>query len=335
MKLPFVSDEKRRFRQPEPYRISTRVNGDTGRDIPGLCDLYFPDDADRAATAAKVSELPGRDIVDVLVETGKLSTAQRVQVRQGVLTNPGCALEELLPKWQMVGPEDVLEAKAKLYGVEFRRIRPEEVDVAAFRMLDIDFLRSNRIMPIGVDGDNLVVATSEPENVFVMEEVRKRTQMELRLLVCGKNDVSNACDFFQRQPEPEPEPAAQTFEQDFVPEIELIEDEPTIGQAPVEQIEQAEQPAGLTDIVEEEEPTPLNPAAAEFVSFLMATVVNEGAWSRGDDECSAIIMIPFRIEGAIKIVDGVASIEGTVELKKKGAEPDLHPVGEESEDIII
>ena len=81
--------------------------------------------------------------------------------------------------------------------MEFQRIGPEDVEKAAFEKLNIDYIRSSSIVPVRIEDEVLVVGTSEPANVFAIEDVKRQTQMELKVLVCRAEDIEIICDAFR------------------------------------------------------------------------------------------------------------------------------------------
>ena len=69
--------------------------------------------------------------------------------------------------------------------------------VKAFEKLEVDFIKNNSICPIVIENDTLQVATSEPANVFIIEDVRRRTQMEVCVSVCSYEDIVAVCNSFE------------------------------------------------------------------------------------------------------------------------------------------
>ncbi|HQG48520.1 MAG TPA: hypothetical protein PK373_05475, partial [Sedimentisphaerales bacterium] len=71
-----------------------------------------------------------------------------------------------------------------------------------------------------IEGDTLVVATSEPANVFAMEDVRRQVGMELRVVVCPPEDIAVICDAFREQPT---EAVLEDIMSDMT-EVEVVQD---------------------------------------------------------------------------------------------------------------
>ncbi len=152
----------------------------------GLTNLYSPQITEKSHV---------RDLADVLAEMGKLSSEQLVQIHQEKSEKGLSRLEQLVLRTG-VSEEDILMAKAKLYGFEFRRIKAQDVDKEAFEKLDLNYIRNNHIIPVSIEDGTLVVATSEPANVFVIDDVKRHTGLDMRMLVCSEEDINVICNEF-------------------------------------------------------------------------------------------------------------------------------------------
>ncbi|KKK55926.1 hypothetical protein LCGC14_3069680, partial [marine sediment metagenome] len=141
--------------------------------IRGLSDLYSPEEP---------GESHMRDIADVLLEMGKLTPETHARLRQEQLLNTGTDARTILLKTGLIDADSILEARAKLNGLEFRRIEPETIEKEAFEKLDIDFIKSSGVMPIATEDETLIVATCDPANVFAIEDVKRQVQMSLRVV---------------------------------------------------------------------------------------------------------------------------------------------------------
>ena len=179
--------------------VSTRRDDD--QSIRGLSELYVPEETGESSSANGVGA--EHSIVNVLLDMGKLTAEQCEHLWQEhscrQQAGHGGDVETILLKAGLVGADDILKARAKLYELEFQHIKPEKVEKEAFEKLGIDFIKSNSICPIAIEEGTLVVATSEPANVFVIEDVKRRTQMNMRLVVCSAEDIDAVCDSFRKE----------------------------------------------------------------------------------------------------------------------------------------
>jgi type IV pilus assembly protein PilB len=271
MKLPFISRKKQSPLDAEADLVKCRrtdiEQGSSCTDtqsIRGLSELYLPQESDKNNV---------RDITDVLLEMEKLTAEQYAQLRQQAASDTG--IEELLLKTAAVNANDILMAKARLYGLEFRRIEPQAVDKQAFAKLDIDFIKSNRICPVTTDGDMLVVATSEPVNVFAIEDIKRQTQMKVRVIVCPQEDIDAVCNSLRE------EKIDYCFD-DIISDIADVE----VVQEKNEDFADLEKMAGQSPVI-------------KFVNYLISNAINEHASDIHIEPKEKFTRIRYRIDGVL------------------------------------
>jgi len=272
MKLPFIFGRKQAPLEAEADPVEClQTDVAQGRTCPdnqsirGLSELYSPQEAGQTHI---------RDIADVLVEMEKLTAEQCAQMRQQQ-TASGGDTEELLLKTGYVNANDVLMAKARLYGLEFRRIQPETVDKEAFVKLDIDFIKSNHICPVAIEADILVVVTSEPVNVFAIEDIKRQTRMKVRVTVCPQEDIDAVYNTLKE------EKIEYCFD-DIISDIADVE----VVQEKDEDFTDLEKMAGQSPVI-------------KFVNYLISNAINEGASDIHIEPKEKLTRIRYRIDGML------------------------------------
>jgi len=116
-------------------------DNDSTEDICGLSNLYSPQED----TPAHV-----RDVADVLCEMGNITDEQLSAVRQLQAEKPGSEIAQIIRELKVADEPVISMAKAGLYGFEFRHVEPEDVDRKAFDKLDLNYVKSNHIMPVAI-----------------------------------------------------------------------------------------------------------------------------------------------------------------------------------------
>src|SRR5439155_16463265 len=72
-----------------------------------------------------------------------------------------------------------------------------DVDPHAFALLHPDYIRKHLVLPLrfeGEDNKTLVVGMSDPNNVFLYDEVRRRTKKEIRFVACAPADINRVVE---------------------------------------------------------------------------------------------------------------------------------------------
>jgi type IV pilus assembly protein PilB len=237
-----------------------------GTQIRGLSDLYFPEESDESHV---------QDIADVLLDTGKLTVEQHAHLRQEQSSKPGSDAETILLEEGLTNADDILKAKAKLYGLEFRHIQPETIDKDAFEKLDIDFIKSSNIVPVAIEEDTLTVATSEPANVFAIEDVKRQTRMNLQVVVCSTEDIITVCDSLKEE---RIDYCVDDIISDMT-DVEVVQDEEG-------DFEDLEKMAGQSPII-------------KFVNYLISNAIHEGASDIHIEPKDKSTKIRYRIDGVL------------------------------------
>ncbi len=271
MKLPFGLDKHKQSDRPDDYDgaltdINSTAVQTEPEEIPGLSNLYSPEQA---------VEFHERDLADVLLEIGKINNDQLSFVRREQEANPGSDLERILQKNGLVDKTDILEAKAKTYGLEFRHIDPEEINREVFDMLDLDFIQNNSICPIALEAEGMVIATSEPSNAFAIEEVKRRVQMNMIVVACSQNDIDKVCDYFR-------EDSIDYDVDDIISDmtdVEVVQDEE-------DDTEDLEKMAGQSPVI-------------KFVNYLISNAIHEGASDIHIEPKDKITKVRYRIDGVL------------------------------------
>ncbi|UCG43441.1 MAG: type II/IV secretion system protein [candidate division WOR-3 bacterium] len=74
------------------------------------------------------------------------------------------------------------------FGVPFVDLANFRVDSEVLQMFSEAFLRNNKLMPLFRSGNTLAVALVNPGDIFLMDEVRRMTGMEVEPMVCREMD---------------------------------------------------------------------------------------------------------------------------------------------------
>ncbi len=273
MKLPFISERRKDSSKPKKDLERSLGTGSVAspdcsedQSVRGLSELYSPE---------QTSDSHVYDLADVLQEMGKINAKEHASLRKKQQAKPTPDVTALLLKMEKISADDILRAKAKLYDLEFKHIVPEDVQKEAFEKLDIDFIKSNSLCPIAIEQGTLVVAISEPANVFAIEDVKRQTQMELRVVVCSTEDIEALCDSFKDE--------RLDYDLDNIindmADVEVVQDQE-------EDSEDLEQMAGQSPVI-------------KFVNYLISTAVREGASDIHIEPKEKSMKTRFRIDGVL------------------------------------
>lgn len=233
---------------------------------PGLSSLYSP----QLTTKSRV-----RDLADMLFDLEALTGTQLAEVRDQMQAGAE-DIEKLVTSQYDIGKDTILQAKALLYGYEFQRLTPEQVDKKAFSLLEIKYIRGNLLMPVRYKEDGvLVVATTQPSNVFAIDDVKRQTNLNIDVIVCPQEDIEHICE------------ALDESKFDYnVDELVNQMDDVELIQDSEEEVEDLEKSAGESPVI-------------KFVNYVLSNSLHQGASDIHIEPKEKYTKIRYRIDGVL------------------------------------
>ncbi|MGH2697060.1 MAG: GspE/PulE family protein, partial [Actinomycetota bacterium] len=132
-----------------------------------------------------------KDLADVLLEEG-LITEEQLQRAQSEQERKGRSLGRVLIELGLVKETDLVAALARQVGLEFVDLSVHSIDPSAASLISDQVARRYRALPIGFDDSRLVVAMSDPSNVFALDDIRTITGLEVKPVVATAADIDSA-----------------------------------------------------------------------------------------------------------------------------------------------
>lgn len=235
-------------------------------DMVGLSDLYSPEENVQTHV---------RDIGDILCEMSVITAQQLEDIRDLEKTQPNTDVEKNLLNKGLADAKQILQAKASLYGYKFRDVQLEDIDKDVFTKLEIEYIKANKIMPVAIVEETIVVATSEPTNVFVIDDVKRRLEMNVEVVICDESNITAICEELD---ESKLNYNVDDIMQDMA-EIEVVKDTE-------EDVSDLERSAAESPVI-------------KFVNYLITNAVHEGASDIHLEPKNKFTRIRCRIDGVL------------------------------------
>ncbi|MBE3100389.1 MAG: type II/IV secretion system protein [Planctomycetes bacterium] len=216
---------------------------------------------------------------DLLVERGTLTLGQLQECLALQRSSPGERLGQILIRKGYAKEEEVMECLAGEYGLEFVRVSKLEVPRHISELLPADFCRRYKVMVIGTDDERgtATVATPDPANVFLLDEVRHRLGRRVRLAVTTVAEITKAAE--------ELPTGLEDFQLD-----DLIRD---IADDSVEVVTESEEEVSDLARVAGESPV------VRLANYLICNAVKEGASDIHVEPGEKKMRIRYRIDGVL------------------------------------
>jgi type IV pilus assembly protein PilB len=216
---------------------------------------------------------------DLLVERGTLTLGQLQECLALQRSSPGERLGQILIRKGYAKEDEVMECLAGEYGLDFVRVSKLEVPRCISELLPADFCRRYKVMVIGTDDERgtATVATPDPANVFLLDEVRHRLGRRVRLAVTTVAEITKAAE--------ELPTGLEDFQLD-----DLIRD---IADDSVEVVTESEEEVSDLARVAGESPV------VRLANYLICNAVKEGASDIHVEPGEKKMRIRYRIDGVL------------------------------------
>jgi CBS domain-containing protein len=138
-----------------------------------------------------------KQLGQMLLEQGLLTQPQLdIALRQH--RNTPKSLGRTLIDLGYIRERDLVRALAKQVGLDFVDLRVHRIDPVAAALLPDQLARRYRALPIGERDGKLLVAMSDPANLYALDDIRAVTSREVQPVVATATDVEDAIDKFAK-----------------------------------------------------------------------------------------------------------------------------------------
>jgi len=136
-----------------------------------------------------------KQLGQILLEQGLISE-EHLQRALDEHRNTPKSLGRVLIDLGYIRERDLVRALAEQVGLEFVDLTEYRIDAAATALLPEALCRRYRALPIGEEDGKLLVAMSDPANVYALDDIRTITGREVRPVVATANDVEQSIQKF-------------------------------------------------------------------------------------------------------------------------------------------
>jgi type IV pilus assembly protein PilB len=172
-----------------------------------------------------------KQLGQILIEQG-LITEEQLQAALEVHHRTPKSLGRVLIDMGLIREADLVRALAEQVGLEFVDLSEVQIDPAAAALLPETLARRYRALPIGERDGKLLVAMSDPANVYALDDIRAITNRDVQPVVATASDVEQAIARFSQldgQVEQLASEAASALEAEGEEDLEAaVEDAPIV-----------------------------------------------------------------------------------------------------------
>ena len=256
------------IRNPKPARL-----GGSKTAAPGgleLDDLWRP----------PANDIPDRRFKrqphELLVENGQITADQLTAALRQQVEEPERSVVEILLRSGAIDEAAAVQSAAACAEMAFGHLRPGDVDVEVYKFLPAEYVRARRVVAIRREGDAVLVAVGDPEDIFLIDDVKRRLQAPVRLLAVPPGELMAVID----------ELSVCSGEQIN----EIIKG---ISEKTVEVVH--EQPEDLTDLRKVASESPV----IRYVNFLISSAIQQGASDIHVEPQKRLLRVRYRVDGVL------------------------------------
>ena len=125
-----------------------------------------------------------------LVRKGVLVEADLARIAQAHKAEPARALHDLLIDRGFAKEEDVLAALAEEFGMDVVDLTKVTVEPETLRSVPTKLVHRHNLMPLSRNNGTLVVATSDPCNVYALDELQTLTGLFIQPVLASPKEVT-------------------------------------------------------------------------------------------------------------------------------------------------
>jgi type IV pilus assembly protein PilB len=186
-------------------------------------------------------------------------------------------LGEVLIDLNFVSEQQVLEVLAEGYGVPFATHTARIADPRIIEILPRDFLEDHKVLPLFLVRGVLTVAVSEPTNLFLIEEIQRRTGFEVQIVAVTASEIDATLRSYL--------PAANVFVIDDIYE-DIDDADFSIIEKQVTELSDLEEVAGHSPVV-------------KLVNYLIYSAVQDGASDIHIEPGDHHLRVRYRVDGRL------------------------------------
>jgi len=132
---------------------------------------------------------------EMLVSLGLISSDQlQIAVKEQVRTEK--RLGEVLVSLGFCTEEDIARIVARQTGVKMVDLRKVQPNAAALELIDQSYARQNKLVPVRLENDTLVVAMDNTSDVMLTDNLQTRTGRFIEVVQATESDIMEAIERF-------------------------------------------------------------------------------------------------------------------------------------------
>ncbi|MGH7180049.1 MAG: GspE/PulE family protein [Tepidisphaeraceae bacterium] len=219
-----------------------------------------------------------KSVEALLLERGQITEEHLAQAKTVQSQTPGKAIAQILLTMNAATEAQILSALAEVHGLKFEAPERAQVEPTTFALLQPDYVRKHLVLPLRMADNAVVVAMSDPTNIFLLDEVKRKLRRDVKVVVSTAADINRVVE----------QMTSTTVDMKL---DEIVKD-------------MAEDDVQLVKEAEKDDVTDLEKAGSEspvirFVNYLIFDAIKQGASDIHIEPKEKALKVRYRIDGVL------------------------------------
>jgi type IV pilus assembly protein PilB len=133
-----------------------------------------------------------------LLVNSRIISEDQLNEAIGLQRKQGGRLGTNLVKLGYINEENLVSFLSKQWGVPAVNLSDYRIDPSVLKLIPYEIARKYLIVPVARVGATLTIATADPSNVFVIDDVKFMTGYNVEVVVAGESSVTNAISSYYK-----------------------------------------------------------------------------------------------------------------------------------------
>jgi len=207
-----------------------------------------------------------------------LISLQQLQKAQDEQRKTGGRIGSLLVKQGAIAEADLTGFLSKQYGVPAISLKDFDIDEEVLKLIPKATAEKHLVVPVNRAGSSLIVAMSDPSNIFAIDDVKFLTGYNVEVVVASEEAIREAIEKHYAEKGPDLDEVMQGFDDS---ELSIIED--------------AEDSTSVVDLEKSAEEAPV----VKLVNLILLDAIRKGASDVHVEPYEKDFRVRFRIDGVL------------------------------------
>ncbi len=137
-----------------------------------------------------------RRIGQILVDMGFISDEQLEMLLEEQQNRPGTLLGKIAQELNLVNEDQLVQALSEQMGMKVVELGDITLSADLLGKISESMAQLYRVVPILFEGNTLTVATCDPQNITIQDELRQMLGYHIRIVIATETDIKKTLDRF-------------------------------------------------------------------------------------------------------------------------------------------